>query len=156
MNSSGLKTKEESSSSSDTDSDVDGVDIDHDNDSVDGEPIKQKDDVDGVPMNIPQPKPKRQFSNIAKNFENLVSLNLFQGLQLKIGNLFFTKFILATIAGVGTGFVQSKWEVVDDEDVKNEAVTSAEIFAETKRIETHKLEQMDDKKDAKPMYLQVK
>jgi len=114
----GLKTKEESSSSSDTDSDVDGVDIDHDNDSVDGEPIKPKDDVDGVPMNIPQPKPK------------------------------------PTIAGVGTGFVQSKWEVVDDEDVKNEAVTSAEIFAETKRIETHKMEQMDDKKDAKPMYLQ--
>lgn len=59
MNSSGLKTKEESSSSSDTDSDVDGVDIDHDDDSVDGEPIKAKDDVDGVPMNIPQPKPKR-------------------------------------------------------------------------------------------------
>ena len=51
--------------------------------------------------------------------------------------------------------MQSKWEVVDDEDVKNEAVTSAEIFAETKRIETHKMEQMDDKKEAKPMYLQV-
>ena len=54
-----MKTKEESSSSSDTDSDVDGVDIDHEDDSVDGEPIKPKDDVDGVPMNIPQPKPKR-------------------------------------------------------------------------------------------------
>ena len=57
---SGLQAKEDSSSS-DTDSDVDGVDIDHDEESVDGEPIKTKADLDGVPMTIPQPKPKREF-----------------------------------------------------------------------------------------------
>ena len=99
----------------------------------------------------------REDPNIARNFESLIFIYfILATIAKKFENLFFTKFNLATIAGVGTGFVQSKWEVVDDEDVKNEAVTSAEIFAETKRIETHKLEQMDDKKDAKPMYLQVK
>ena len=58
------------------------------------------------------------------------------------------------LSGVGSGFVQSKWEVVDEDDVKAEAVTSAEIFAETKRIETEKrnLEEFD-KKEAKPAYL---
>ena len=37
------------------------------------------------------------------------------------------------ISGVGSGFVKSKWEVIDEEDVKAEAVTSAEIFAENRR-----------------------
>ena len=27
------------------------------------------------------------------------------------------------ISGVGTGFVKSKWEVIDEEDIKAEAVT---------------------------------
>ncbi|CBY24516.1 unnamed protein product [Oikopleura dioica] len=58
--------------------------------------------------------------------------------------------------GVGSGFVASKWEVVDDDDVKNEAVTSAEIFAETKKMEQEKKRNNDyeDKKEAKPEYLQ--
>lgn len=88
-----------------------------------------------------------------------------------------------TISGVGTGFVQSKWEVIDEEDIKGigfsfssqvlskfyifmvckpceaEAVTSAEIFAETKRKDAEKVEQdmeeeKKDKKEAKPLYLQ--
>ena len=29
----------------------------------------------------------------------------------------------APISGVGTGFVKSKWEVIDEEDIKAEAVT---------------------------------
>ena len=60
----------------------------------------------------------------------------------------------AKLSGVGSGFVQSKWEVVDEDDVKAEAVTSAEIFAETKRIETERRTNEEfDKKEAKPAYL---
>ena len=56
--------------------------------------------------------------------------------------------------GVGTGFVQSKWEAIDEEDIKAEAVTSAEIFAETQRIEAEKRsKEVFDKKEAKPEYL---
>lgn len=29
----------------------------------------------------------------------------------------------APISGIGTGFVKSKWEVIDEEDIKAEAVT---------------------------------
>ena len=70
-------------------------------------------------------------------------------------------FILVQVpqkpSGVGAGFVSSKWEAIDEDEIKSEAVTSAEIFAETKRKETetayHEPE-VNKKKDAKPLYLQ--
>ena len=106
------------SSGSDSDSDVDGVDLDSKGGFVDGKPLSEEDDVDGIPM-VPTSPPKKE-----------------------------------KVSGVGSGFVQSKWEAVDEDEIKAEAVTSAEIFAETKRIETEKKTQAEfDKKEAKPEYL---
>lgn len=114
----GLQKNDVESSGSDSDSDVDGVDLDSKGGSVDGKPLSEEDDVDGIPMVQASP-PKRE-----------------------------------KVSGVGSGFVQSKWEAVDEDEIKAEAVTSAEIFAETKRIETEKKTQAEfDKKEAKPEYL---
>lgn len=65
----------------------------------------------------------------------------------------------ATVSGVGTGFVQSKWEAIDEDEIKAEAVTSAEIFADNKRKDVERAyeevtESKRKKEEAKPLYLQ--
>lgn len=132
-----MEEKNESNGSSD--SDVDGKEIDEkrarfsSEEQQEQEASSDEDEVDGVPLDG---VPLEQASTASEPQKNAAKP--------------------AKPAGVGSGFVASKWEVVDDDDVKNEAVTSAEIFAETKKMEQEKKRNNDyeDKKEAKPEYLQ--
>jgi len=135
--------EEKNESNGSSDSDVDGKEIDEKRARVSSEEHREQeassdeDEVDGVPLDG---EPLEQASTASEPPNNSAH-NPSQP---------------AKPAGVGSGFVASKWEVVDDDDVKNEAVTSAEIFAETKKMEQEKKRNNDyeDKKEAKPEYLQ--
>merc|ERR1712037_765831 len=136
--------KDESNGTSD--SDVDGKEIDEkrarvSSDGQEQDDSSDEDEVDGVPLDGVPLEQASSASEPLKTGKAAPNSNPSQS---------------AKPAGVGSGFVASKWEVVDDDDVKNEAVTSAEIFADTKKMEQEKKrnEDYEDKKEAKPEYLQ--
>ena len=122
-----------------SDDDVDGKSIDEEDDEdVDGKALsEEEEDVDGAPMDLDNKKGLVVFA-----FQSITSL---------IGT--------STVSGVGTGFVQSKWEAIDEDEIKAEAVTSAEIFADNKRKDVERAyeevtESKRKKEEAKPLYLQ--